>query len=94
MASKIRNFLSKLFKKEEEVPLIDRLEDLMESDPEVTQGIEADETGELTLVSNVLGLKDLTAKDVMVPRADIVAASVDSTLEEFIDILSQNNFSQ
>lgn len=94
MVSKIRNFLSKLFKKEEEVPLIDRLEDLMESDPEVTQGIEADESGELTLVSNVLGLRDLTAKDVMVPRADIVAASVDSTLEEFIDILSQNNFSQ
>ena len=30
----------------------------------------------------------------MVPRADIVAARVDATLDEFIDIFSKNNYSQ
>ena len=94
MFTKFRNFLPKFLKKEQEVPLIDRLEDLIESDPEITQEIESDNTSELALVSNVLGLKDLTAKDIMVPRADIVAAKIDSSLEEFIEIFSNNNFSQ
>jgi len=94
MTSRIRNYLSKLFKKDEEVPLIDRLEDLIESDPEATNEINADDTSELALVSNVLGLKDLTAEDIMIPRADIVAASVDVTLDEFIEIFSKNTFSQ
>lgn len=94
MLSKIRNLFSKLLKKEEELPLIDRLEDLIESEPTNSENTESTENGELTLVSNVLGLKDLTAKDIMVPRADIVAANINFTLDEFIDIFSQNNFSQ
>jgi CBS domain containing-hemolysin-like protein len=95
MVSKIRNYLTKLFKKKEEgVPLIDRLEDLIESDPDANNEINADDTSELALVSNVLGLKDLTAEDIMVPRADIVAAKVDTTLDEFIEIFSKNSFSQ
>ncbi|MDR2107007.1 MAG: CBS domain-containing protein [Holosporaceae bacterium] len=95
MTSKIRSYISKLFgKKEEELPLLDRLEDLIESDSEVKSEISAGEAGELALVSNVLGLKDLTAKDIMVPRADIVAAQADMSLDEFIDIFSLNNFTQ
>ncbi|MDR1982909.1 MAG: hemolysin family protein [Holosporaceae bacterium] len=94
MVSKIRSYLSKLFKKEEDVPLIDRLEDLIESDSESNSEINADDTSELALVSNVLGLKDLTAEDIMVPRADIVGARIDASLDEFIEIFSQNNFSQ
>lgn len=94
MLSKIRSLFSKLVKKEKDLPLIDRLEDLIESEPNNPENTESNENGELTLVSNVLGLKDLTAKDIMVPRADIVAANVNSTLDEFIDIFSQNNFSQ
>jgi CBS domain containing-hemolysin-like protein len=94
MVSKIRSYLTKLFKKEEGVPLIDRLEDLIESDPEANNEINVNDTSELALVSNVLGLKDLTAEDIMVPRADIVAAKVDATLDEFIEIFSKNSFSQ
>ncbi|MDR1551290.1 MAG: CBS domain-containing protein [Holosporaceae bacterium] len=94
MLSKIRSYFSKLFKKEENLPLIDRLEDLIESDSSACEGIKADDSSELALVSNVLGIRDLTAEDIMVPRAEIAAARVDTSLEGFIEIFSQNNFSQ
>ncbi|MDR3186952.1 MAG: hemolysin family protein [Holosporaceae bacterium] len=94
MISKFRNCLPRLFKKKQDVPLIDRLENLIESDPETNRNATTDDASELALVSNVLGLKDLTAKDIMVPRADIVAAKVDTTLDEFVKIFSQNSFSQ
>lgn len=93
--SKLSDYFAKLFhRKNQEVPLIDRLEDLIETDAEVAQEISSDDASELALVSNVLGLKDLTAEDIMVPRADIVAAKFDTTLEEFIELFSKNNFSQ
>lgn len=83
-----------MFKKEGELPLIDRLEGLLESDQEDAGAINSNDSGELELVTNVLGLKDLTAEDVMVPRADIVAAKIDTPLKDFIKLFSQNNFSQ
>lgn len=93
--SKLRALLSKIFRRhEQEVPLIDRLEDLIEADSEVAQELNTDDTSELALVSNVLGLKDLTAEDIMVPRADIVATKIDTSLDSFIEIFSKNNFSQ
>jgi CBS domain containing-hemolysin-like protein len=95
MASKLTGYFLKLFKKRETgVPLIDRLEDLIESDPQASDAINSDEAGELALVSNVLGLKDLTARDIMVPRANIVAAKFDTSLDGFVEIFSQNSFSQ
>jgi len=93
--SRLRALLSKIFRRhEQEVPLIDRLEDLIEADSEVAQELNTDDTSELALVSNVLGLKDLTAEDIMVPRADIVATKIDTSLDSFIEIFSKNNFSQ
>jgi CBS domain containing-hemolysin-like protein len=94
MGLNFRHYLSKIFKKDQEITLINKLEKLIESDPSVSQSVESDGTSELALVSNVLGLKDLTAKDIMVPRADIAAAKIDATLDEFIKIFSQNSFSQ
>jgi CBS domain containing-hemolysin-like protein len=94
MGLEIRNYFQKLFKKSSDTPLIDRLEDLIESDQTVSKSMGLNGSSELALVSNVLGLKDLTASDIMVPRADIVAAKASATLDEFIDLFSQNHFSQ
>ena len=94
MMSKVRNYISKLFKKDNDLSLVDKLEDLIESSSEASNSANADDKDEIALVSNVLGLKDLTAKDIMVPRADIVAAKMNTSLNEFIKIFSQNNFSQ
>lgn len=92
--NEIKEFFNRLFKREEELPLIDRLEGLIESDQEETGATNSNDSNELELVTNVLGLKDLTAEDVMVPRADIVAARIDTSLKDFIKLFSQNNFSQ
>jgi CBS domain containing-hemolysin-like protein len=94
MSFKIYSYFQKLLKKEPEAPLIDRLEDLIEADQSTSEKKESDDTSELALVSNVLGLKDLTAADIMVPRVDIVAAKIDTSLDEFIDIFSRTHFSQ
>ncbi|MDR2681751.1 MAG: CBS domain-containing protein [Holosporaceae bacterium] len=95
MYCKLKNYFKGLIgKKEHELPLIDRLEDLIESEQSMSNDQEPDDSSELALVSNVLGLKDLTAADIMVPRADIVGAKIDTSLEEFIEIFSKNHFSQ
>ena len=93
MFEDLRNYISKKFKKEPELPLIDRLEDLIDSSPEGSEDVD-DDGSEITLVSNVLGLKELTASDIMVPRADIVAAKMDTSFDDFIKIFSSNHFSQ
>lgn len=94
MKFRVFNYFNKLFKKEPEIPLIDRLENLIEADQLATNHENPVDNDELALVSNVLGLKDLTAADIMVPRADIIAASIDTTLDEFIDIFSRTHCSQ
>lgn len=95
MSFELYNYFKKLLKKPEEVPLIDRLENLIEEDHEANPDDKIpEESSELALVANVLGLKDLTAADIMVPRADIVAASINTTLDEFIDIFSKTTYSQ
>ena len=95
MSLKIYTYLKKILTKEStNVPLIDRLEDLIESDQASGENNETDSNSELALVSNVLGLKDLTAADIMIPRADIVAAKIDTPLNGLIDIFSKHHFSQ
>ena len=95
MSFKIYSYIKKKLTKDPiSVPLIDRLEDLIESDQASGENTENDDNSELALVSNVLGLKDLTAADIMIPRADIVAATVDTPLDSLIEIFSKNHFSQ
>lgn len=94
MQCKIFSYLKRLFKKEPDIPLIDRLENLIEADQSSVNNENPVDNNELALVSNVLGLKDLTAADIMVPRADIIAAKIDTSLEEFIDIFSHTHCSQ
>lgn len=76
--------------------LRDKIEDLIEgAEPEGdTTGGPQLERSEISLVSNVLHLRDLTVADIMIPRAEIVAAKASTTLKEFIDIFSKSGFSQ
>ena len=43
---------------------------------------------ERVMLSNILKLRHLTAYDVMVPRADIVAVDLDTPIDELIDVMS------
>jgi magnesium and cobalt transporter len=49
---------------------------------------------ERLLIANVLRLRETTAADVMVPRADIVAMSADVTLEQAIELFRQDGHSR
>ena len=58
----------------------DDIEDALED-----AGTDADFTPqERAILKNVLGLHDVRVADVMLPRADIVAASIDTTLSELL----------
>lgn len=49
---------------------------------------------ERALITNVLHLREKTADDVMVPRADIVSMPADITLDEALDFMRRENHSR
>ncbi|MCB9964083.1 MAG: HlyC/CorC family transporter [Rhodospirillales bacterium] len=49
---------------------------------------------ERILISNVLKLRDMTVFDVMVPRADIVAISLDTDHKDLLALLSEKQYSR
>ena len=52
------------------------------------------ETEEKELINNVVDFGDALAKDVMVPRIDVVFASVDTTYDELIDLFQKEKYSR
>lgn len=74
------SWLSSFFsRKEGEGSLRETLEELIEEEIREDTSLAPDEREMLT---NILSLRDLTAKDVMIARAEIIAVSVESSLEE------------
>lgn len=55
---------------------------------------ESAEIHELNMLSNVLDLKDMTAEDIMVPRADIVAIDLATPEEELLSLLVKTRHSR
>tara|TARA_R110001592_G_scaffold16881_9_gene71608 strand:+ start:32007 stop:32954 length:948 start_codon:yes stop_codon:yes gene_type:complete len=49
---------------------------------------------EKKLLSNVLELHDTAAADVMIPRADIIGVSVDTTQKELLELLAEKQYSR
>ncbi|MBP9752333.1 MAG: CBS domain-containing protein [Proteobacteria bacterium] len=70
--------------------LIEEIDELIEDTEEIDSSIYADER---KLLGNVLNLRDLTANDVMVARANIVAAPSTITPEELIGLMVEHGFS-
>jgi magnesium and cobalt transporter len=85
-----RRFL-KIFKKQEPETLRDTIEELIEESDESETSIESDER---QLLGNVLNLRELTAYDVMIPRADIVAGLASSSPEDLIGVFVKNGLSR
>ena len=56
--------------------------------------IKNEDIQELHLLKNVLLLRNKKAKDIMIPRANIVAINISSTLKEIIEILKINGLSR
>ena len=70
----IKNFLGKIFPQLISAPsLRQELTDLLEESSDHQAGFDSHEG---TLLRNFLGLRDLTAADVMIPRADILSVGM------------------
>ena len=75
----------------EAASLRDALEELAE---EAEPDAEPISSHERTLLENVIQLRDLTAYDVRVPRADIVAVQTDTPLEDLIQLMLEKAHSR
>ena len=71
--------------------LRDTIEELIEERREAEGSIAADER---VLLANILKLRDRTVVDAMVPRADIVAVDIDTTLPALIERMSEEAHSR
>ena len=71
--------------------LRDTIEELIEERREAEGSIAADER---VLLANILKLHDRTVVDAMVPRADIVAVDIDTTLPALIERMSEEAHSR
>lgn len=93
---KIQGFL----RKREAESVRDRVEELLESREHRADDLRLDEAGsgldphERILLGNVLRLRDKTAYDVMVPRADILAMPEDLTLDQAIKLIQREGHSR
>ena len=87
----IRHWLRRLFGlRDGAETLRDTIEELIESE-KISDDSGADE---LVLLRNILNLRDLTTGDVMVPRADIVAVEIDTSLPDLVMLMSGNAHSR
>ena len=69
----------------------DSLEELMGERDDAEIPLDPDERA---LVANVLALRDRSVEDAMVPRPDIVAAEVEASLAEVIEIMTREGHSR
>lgn len=79
MKESLNYFLSLFKKKEGEGSLRETLEELIEEEEVADTSIAPDEREMLT---NILNLRDLTAIDLMIPRAEIIAVPHNGSLED------------
>lgn len=82
----IRGFFKRFWrycrKGEYDASLRETIEELIEETNEEVPSIESDER---ILLENVLSLRDLTAHDIMIPRADVIAVADSITEAELMD---------
>lgn len=62
----------------------------------VDEGLEAGaiENDEFEMITNVFSLDDSIARDIMVPKADMVFVPLDATREELVEIYQQHKFTR
>lgn len=88
------SFLRNLIKpKNDSSSLRETLEELVEET--TSDGVEASiSTHERKLISNILRARDLTAADIMVPRADIMGISETASQTELFQLLAEKQYSR
>lgn len=91
-------FLKKLFKpaldlitRAQGVKLRENLEDVIENDDQSQNAFSPEEK---SMIRNILEFSDVNVEDIMVPRADIVAADISTHISDILVIFSEAGFSR
>lgn len=81
--------------KPESSSLRETIEEYIEEGGQISASDESSVSAhERQLLSNILKLRDLTAFDVMIPRADIVAVNANTSYEDLLNILAEKTYSR
>ena len=88
-----KNWFARLLRRRGDTSLADAIEELIE-EGEVEEPEEPISAEERILLLNILKLRGRTADDVMVPRADIVAAPANITLDGLVNLLVEEGHSR
>ena len=84
--------LMAFFKKKDDGNVRETISELIADDESEDKPSFNDEEREL--FSNILHLQEMTVEDVMVPRADMVALSIDASFEEALTLMQTKNYSR
>lgn len=82
-----------MFSQKTDATLRETIEEYIEEELD-NEGEASVSVHERELISNVLDLSDVSAMDVMVPRADIVCIDEDTKTEELFSLLSERQYSR
>ena len=85
-------FVKSFRKKRGDAELREALEELIDQAPEGEQHAQA--AGERALLANILKLRGVTVKHVMIPRADVVAIEAGMNLHALIDFITREGHSR
>jgi CBS domain containing-hemolysin-like protein len=88
----LRGLLRRFRRRSSEANLREAIEELIEGTQ--TEDSNQPQTGESSLLRNILKLGDLTARDVMVPRVDILAAPESTDLKGLIELVRARGHSR
>lgn len=92
MAHPVIDWLSKTFRYRKNTDSVrETITELIQESPEDGSSLNNEER---TLLSNVLRLRDVTVDDVKIPRADMIAISVDIKFSELIKLISATPFTR
>ena len=72
--------------------LREAIEEAIEQNAQEFDDSEPGSERERLLISNILNLRDLTALDVMIPRADIAAIDINASTDELMKILHKQGY--
>ncbi len=89
-----RNWLRSMLRGKSDETWRETIEELIEDRDGGSDALPSVAGHERVLLQNILHLRDLTAIDVMVPRADIVAIDVETTLEAALHVFAEEAHSR
>ncbi|MDO9306588.1 MAG: magnesium/cobalt efflux protein, partial [Mesorhizobium sp.] len=69
-------------------------EEIVDALAEATTDVESFSPGERAMLNNILRLREVRVEDVMIPRADIEAVEIGTTLGELLTVFEQSGHSR